>query len=282
VVRRAAVLFDALALDRNAGEPLTRQLVGLLRGQIIRGRLPIGTRLPSSRALAQQLGVGRNIVLETYDQLLAEGYIEAETGAGTWIAFKPTPPQAAKSVPLNPPGLSLRGELLARDPQPRRCPNKINLQPGFPETMMFPLETWSRLLSRNARQRGGDMIGYYDYAGHRRLREAIAAYVGVARGVDCEPEQVIVVTGAQAALDLISRVVLDDGDAVWMEDPGYLGARSALSASGAKLMPLKVDRSGWRLDDLNCFRPVSGRLVLAWASTIGCGSWAWPSRIMPG
>ena len=93
------------------------------------------------------------------------------------------------------------------------------------------------------------MIGYYNYGGHRRLREAIATYVSVARGVDCEPDQVIVVTGAQAALDLISRVMLDEGDTVWMEDPGYLGARSALIASGAELVPLKVDGSGWRLDD---------------------------------
>jgi GntR family transcriptional regulator / MocR family aminotransferase len=249
VVKRGALSFDALVLDRDAGETLTRQIVGLLRTQILRGRLPIGTRLPSSRALAQQLGVGRNTVLAAYEQLLAEGYIEAEAGAGTWIAFKPSVSNAVKSVPRIQPRLSRRGALMARDPQPTRSPNKINLQPGFPETVMFPSETWSRLLSRNARQRGGDMIGYYDYAGHHRLREAIAGYVGVARGVDCGPEQVIVVTGAQGALDLISRVVLDDGDPVWMEDPGYLGAHSALTASGAKLVPLKIDDTGWRLDD---------------------------------
>lgn len=255
MVRRAVLSFDALALDRDADETLTHQLVSLLRRQIVRGRLPIGTRLPSSRALAQQLGVGRNTILEAYDQLLAEGYIGAEAGAGTWIAFKPSATHAAKSTPPIRPRISRRGELLARDPQPTRSPNKLNLQPGFPETVMFPSETWSRLLSRNARQRGGDMIGYYDYAGHRALREAIAAYVGVARGVDCEPEQVIVVTGAQGALDLISRIVLDDGDPVWMEDPGYLGARSALAASGAQLMPLRVDRNGWRLDDPNLLPP---------------------------
>ena len=255
MVRRAVLSFDALALDRDADETLTHQLVGLLRQQIVRGRLPIGTRLPSSRALAQQLRVGRNTILEAYDQLLAEGYIEAEAGAGTWIAFKPSATQAAKFTPPIRPRISRRGELLARDPQPTRSPNKINLQPGFPETVMFPSETWSRLLSRNARQRGGDTIGYYDYAGHRALREAIAAYVGVARGVDCEPEQVIVVTGAQAALDLISRIVLDDGDPVWMEDPGYLGAHSALAASGAQLVPLRVNRSGWCLEDPNLLPP---------------------------
>jgi GntR family transcriptional regulator/MocR family aminotransferase len=255
MVKRPVLSFDALALDHSADETLTHQLVSILRQQILRGRLPIGTRLPSSRALAQQLGVGRNTVLEAYGQLLAEGYIKAEAGAGTWTAFKPSVPPPARHAQRTQPRISRRGELLARDPQPIRSPNKVNVQPGFPETAMFPSETWSRLLSRNARQRSGDMIGYYDYAGHDALREAIAAYVGVARGVDCGPEQVIVVTGAQAALDLISRVVLDDGDRVWMEDPGYLGARSALAASGAELTPLKVDRNGWRLDDPSLLPP---------------------------
>ena len=255
MVRRTVLSFDALAVDRSADDTLTHQLASLLRQQIFRGRLPIGTRLPSSRALAQQLSVGRNTVLEAYGQLLAEGYIEAEAGAGTWIAFKPSAPPVARCAQPTQPRISRRGELLARNPQPVRSPNKINVQPGFPETTMFPSETWARLLSRNARQRSGDMIGYYNYAGHDALREAIAAYVGVARGVDCEPEQVIVVTGAQGALDLISRIVLDDGDQVWMEDPGYLGARSALVASGAQITPLKVDRKGWRLDDSNLLPP---------------------------
>lgn len=255
VVRRAVFSFDSLALNRGVGGTLTRQLVHLLREHIVKGRTPIGTRLPSSRALAQQLGVGRNTVLVAYDQLRAEGYINAEIGAGTWIAFKPTTTKAARSAASVLPGLSRRGEILARNPQPTRSPNKINLQPGFPETTIFPYETWSRLLSRNARQHGGDMVGYYDYAGHHRLREAISTYVGVARGVDCGPEQVIVVTGAQAALDLISRTLLDDGERVWMEDPGYLGAYSAFSASGAKLTPLKVDHGGWDLDDADLHTP---------------------------
>ena len=256
MVRRVVLSFDALTLDHRGDETLTHQLVRLLRQQIVRARLPIGTRLPSSRALAQQLYVGRNTVLEAYEQLLAEGYLQAEAGAGTWVAFEPAAaPRAPESTAPIRPQISRRGELLARDPQPTRSPNKINLQPGFPEPVLFPSETWSRLLSRNARQRGSDMIGYYDYAGHPALREAIAAYVSVARGVECGPEQVIVVTGAQGALDLISRVAIDDGDRVWMEDPGYLGARSALSASGAQLVPLRVDRSGWGLDDPDLVPP---------------------------
>lgn len=247
--KRAALPFDALVIDQNSGVSFVRQLYAWLQHHILRGQLPVGTRFPSSRTLAKQLGVGRNTVLAAYDQLLAEGYLKAETGSGTWVAFAQAAPRASAECVPSEPRLSRRGDLLAREPQPHRSANSINFQPGFSETGTFPYGTWSRLLARNAQQRGGDMIGYYDYAGLRRLREAIASYVGVARGVECEPEQVIVVTGAQAALDLLARTVIDDGDRVWMEDPGYLGARSALLGSGASLAPLKVDRNGWSLED---------------------------------
>ena len=157
--------------------------------------------------------MGRNTVLEAYEQLLAEGYIQAEAGAGTWVAFNRPSPRMLPSLPRQF-GPEFRVEANSwpeirnrREVQTRSTYNRVSRN-----LSLFPSETWSRLLSRNARQRGSDMIGYYDYAGHRALREAIAAYVGVARGVDCEPEQVIVVTGAQGALDLISRIVMDDGD----------------------------------------------------------------------
>ena len=99
--------------------------------------------------------------------------------------------------------------------------------------------------ARNARSRGEDLLGYNHFAGHPQLREAIAEYLGVARGVDCRPEQVIVVTGAQAALDLSRASLMDDGDVAWMEEPGYIGARSAFLAGGARLAPLRVSREGW-------------------------------------
>ena len=127
--------------------------------------------------------------------------------------------------------------MIASRPQPSPHPGKANLQPGFPESETFPFSTWAKILARNARRRGEDMLGYVDFAGHRHLREAIAEYLGVARGVDCSPEQVIVVTGAQSALDLVSRILMDEGDWVWMEEPGYLGARSAFLGGGGRLAP---------------------------------------------
>lgn len=249
MAKRAVLPFDTLVIDQDSGVSFVRQLYEGLQHHILRGQLPLGTRFPSSRTLSKQLGVGRNTVLAAYDQLLAEGYLKAETGSGTWVAFKQATPQASVDCAPSKPRLSRRGYLLAREPQQPRSPKSINFQPGFPETETFPYATWSRLLARNAQQRSSDLTGYFDYAGLRRLREAIASYVGVARGVECDPEQVIVVTGAQAALDLAARTLIDEGDRVWMEDPGYLGARSALLGSGAALAPLKVDRNGWSLDD---------------------------------
>ena len=130
-----------------------------------------------------------------------------------------------------------------------RRPNTINFHPGFPEIESFPFSTWARLLARNARSRAEELLGYYHYAGLPALQETIAEYVGVARGVECTPEQVIVVTGAQAALDLLARILIDEGDVAWLEEPGYLGARGALLAGGARLAPLRVGETGWKLTD---------------------------------
>jgi GntR family transcriptional regulator/MocR family aminotransferase len=228
--------------------PIQRQLYGVLRAYILDGRLAAGTSLPATRTLARQVGIGRNTVIAAYDQLLAEGYIEARVGSGTFVA------ELAPRVALRRPNfragrarLSRRGELIASRPPPPRTPGKTNLHPGFPESATFPFATWSRLLARNAQRR--DILEYHDFAGHLRLREAIAEYLGVARAVDCRPEQIIVTTGAQSALDLVSRILLDDGDVVWMEEPGYLGARSAFLGGGAQLAPVRVRRDGWVLQD---------------------------------
>ena len=230
---------------------MDRQLYEILRGYILEGRIGAGTSLPATRTLAQQLGVGRNTVVAAYDQLLAEGYIEAKPGSGTQVAsslHSQIRPKRERAL-ADAPRLSRRGELMASRPQPPRSPGKINFHPGFPESATFPFSTWARLLARNARRRSDDILGYQSFAGHWRLREAIAEYLAVSRGVNCSPDQVIVVTGAQAALDLIARLLLDGGETVWLEEPGYLGARSALLNGGAKLAALRVHQRGWELGD---------------------------------
>ena len=144
-------------------------------------------------------------------------------------------------------GLSARGRLMAAQPRVRTQPGRSAFHPGTPAIEEFPFKTWSRILSRTARLGGEDSFGYHYIAGHPDLREAIASFLTAMRGVRCTPEQIVVTTGGQAALDLLARLLLDEGDTVWMEEPGYLGARGAFLAAGARLAPVAVGRDGWQL-----------------------------------
>lgn len=241
--------LDILSVDRAADEPMHRQIYAALRRLMLDGQIQQHTLLPSTRTLAEDLRVGRNTVIAAYDQLLAEGFIEARAGSGTWVA----PIKQARPAPVHTKRradrLSRRGQTIVDGPQPPRNAGVINFHPGVPETESFPFSIWSSLLVRNARCRDESLLGYLHFAGHPGLRATIASNISLSRGVSCSPDQVIVVTGAQAALDLVSRVLMDEGDHVWMEEPGYLGAKSAFLASGARLAPLKVDRRGWNLAD---------------------------------
>lgn len=243
--------IDLISVDRTSAEPMHRQIYGSLRRYILSGQIPSQTLLPSTRSLAEDLNVGRNTVIAAYDQLLAEGFIEARAGSGTWVAqiqqCRSSP--AARVHPHNPDRLSRRGRTIVNGPQPPRNAGVVNLHPGVPETTLFPFSIWSSLLLRNSRSRDESLLGYLSFAGHPGLRQTIANNISVSRGITCSADQVIVVTGAQAALDLVSRVLMDEGDNVWMEEPGYLGAKSAFLASGARLAPLMVDRRGWNLAD---------------------------------
>lgn len=257
--------LGALTLDPGAGTPLYRQLYDALRLAILEGRLRPGARLPSSRMLAADLGIGRNTVLGAYEQLAAEGYLQGRIGAGTRVA--PIPPDALLEAAPAPHGgahrnrheqagpiavnaasrLSQRGEALASirraAPGYQRGTARA-FQHGLPAIDLFPSALWGRLLARHARNTRAALFGYETGEGFGPLREVIAAYLGAARAVICSPDQIIVTTGAQAALDLAARMVLDPGDAVWIEEPGYLGARGAFLAAGAQLVSVPVDREG--------------------------------------
>lgn len=243
--------LDIMSVDRLSEEPMHRQIYGALRRYILGGQIPAQSLLPSTRSLADDLKVGRNTVIAAYDQLLAEGFVEARAGSGTWVApiQQNLPPVAPRLRACAPERLSKRGRTILDGPQPPRNAGVINFHPGVPETASFPFSIWSSLLLRNSRIRDESLMGYVSFAGHPGLRQAIASHIGVSRGITCTADQVIIVTGAQAALDLVSRVLMDEGDQVWMEEPGYLGAKSAFLASGARLAPLKVDRRGWNLAD---------------------------------
>ncbi|WP_296744383.1 PLP-dependent aminotransferase family protein [Mesorhizobium sp.] len=243
--------LDMLAVDRASPEHLSRQLYhGLVA--IIRGRaLPPGSELPSTRALAVELGLGRNTIVSAYDQLVTEGYLANRQGARPVIVDLPDGPREtpaeAEPMPLRAP--SRRGEELLGQPCHHGRPGHVAFHPGMPDAASFPFGVWGRLVARRASHGGETLFGTYDVTGHPALKEAIAGYLFSARGVRCRPEQIVVTTGAQAAFDLLARLLLDPGDTVWMEEPGYYGAKAAFTVAGAKILPIPVDQErGWRLD----------------------------------
>ncbi len=249
------LIFSASPVDRNSPVPLHRQVYHGIQEAILGLRISSGVRLPSSRGLAADLGISRNTVVSAFDQLLAEGYVEARTGAGTYVAFtlpdellrgRPSRIEPASYRISRVTALSQRGALLARTPMsytPEESKPRA-FQVGVPAVDAFPLRTWGRIASRRWRQLPRKLLDYGDPAGYRPLRAAIADYLRASRAVRCRTEQVIIVAGSQQALELCATVLLDPGDAAWIEDPGYPGARGALLGGGARLIPVPVDEEG--------------------------------------
>jgi GntR family transcriptional regulator/MocR family aminotransferase len=255
------ITLGAVSLEAGSPTPLYRQLYEQIRAAILTGQLAAGLRLPPTRTLAAELGVSRNTVVNAFEQLMAEGYIEAKVGAGSYITSalpeevlqvrardneerRPASPQ-----PLKAP-LSTRGLILATTPVSNVSNQPIPrpFRPGLPALDAFPFKLWERIMVRRWRKLSPDLLGYGNPAGYPPLREAIAVYLGAARGVRCQPDQVIIVAGAQQAIDLAARLLLNSGDAAWIEDPGYSGARGALLGAGARLQPVAVDQAGLNVE----------------------------------
>ena len=252
--------MGALAtLDPDTVTPLYRQLYDALRAAILDGRLRGGTRVPATRALAEDLGISRNTASLAYDQLHAEGYLERRLRGGTYVAriLPDALLQPRRTAPLPTPAivrgqptartLSARGAALAGLALPASVNTRVAprpFRPGVPALDEFPVALWSRLSARHWRRLRGSELAYGHSAGHQPLREAIATHLAVARGVRCTSEQVIIVGGSQQGLDLATRLLLDPGDSVWLEDPGYVGARAAFAAAGARIVPVPVDDEG--------------------------------------
>jgi GntR family transcriptional regulator/MocR family aminotransferase len=251
------VPLSVLNIDPESSAPIYRQLYTSFRNAILNGQLVSGTQLPSTRALALELGLARGTILNAYEQLLAEGYVEGEVGGGTYVARElPDELLQAPSIqvfplPQDQSGRSLSQRGLAMASTANASPYDLSpvrvFRPGLAALNVFPLKIWSQITARHARQRSYDLLNYGDPAGYKPLRQAIAAYLGSVRAVKCDPEQVIIVTGSQQALDLSARVLLDPGDDVLIEDPCYPGAKGALLGAGAHLIPVSVDKEGLRI-----------------------------------
>src|SRR4051794_1892391 len=223
---------------------LTEQVYRQVRSAILDGRLKVGDRLPPSRVLATELGVSRNTVSFAYEWLSGEGLLEARQGSGTFVSASElsmtATSQATISSPLRPRAVWSGVRAPTGRPDDRY---RYDFRLGLPDKGLFPFATWRRLITHEMRREAGNN-GYGPAAGHEGLRAAIARHVGTSRALRAGPEQVVVTNGTQQALDLICRVLLEPGDCVVMEDPGYLPARQLFESLGLRVVTVPVDDEG--------------------------------------
>lgn len=238
----------ALDLAPSSERPIFQQIYLALREAIVGRRIAAGSRLLSTRALAERLGVSRTSVLAAYEQLIAEGYAGGRAGAGTFVAEGAAPEPLAtprrERSPSPPRPLSRAGTRYEAATARLARVEPVPFATGCCSLDATTIEAWRRAARRQLAALTPGPLGYRDAAGDRALREEVAKYLRIARAVRCEPGQVIITSGAQQAIDLAIRVLLDPGDAVLFEDPGYTATREALASFGARLVPVPVDQDG--------------------------------------
>lgn len=255
--------INVLGIDRDGGEPIQQQIYKALRGLILDRTLLAGMQLPSTRGLAKDIGVARNTVMAAYEQLASEGYIETKRGSRPAVVDLPLLPSDTNTEELvrNDANLVRGGRSIRLSRPPTLFEGPVGFRPSTPDVKHFPFKTWRRLIVARYTSANADLLTYNHSAGLPSLRAAIANYIHAYRGVRCSPEEVVITNGAQGALDVIARLLLSEGDGVWMEEPGYHGAQGAFIAAGAVLSPLRVDEKGWQLE-----APPSGDVRLIYTS----------------
>ncbi|MGA9705349.1 MocR-like pyridoxine biosynthesis transcription factor PdxR [Pseudomonas sp.] len=261
-----------IELDRRQG--LTRQLYQALRQRVLDGRLVGGTRLPASRDLAAALSISRNSVVRAYDQLYAEGFIEGRVGDGTYVAQLPTAKKLSTKVSTGlhtglSPALSTNWldlpvvsseKVIHNTALGRVKTNHLALPPsgppkafrvGVPAFDLFPFDVWAKLNAAFWRKPDLQQLCYGDPAGDERLRGLIAAYLRSSRGLQCAAEQIVITSGAQQAISLCAQLLVEPGDGVALENPGYRAAGHAFAIAGATLHGVAVDTDGIDCTALN-------------------------------
>jgi GntR family transcriptional regulator / MocR family aminotransferase len=239
------------------GEPLFRQVYRGLRQAILASTFRAGDRLPSTREMADELGISRTVVLLAYDQLVAEGFATGRRGSGTYVAEglggnRPTRLETPTRLRLSRYG-SAAAEVATSVDFPGRRSRRLRYDfeyGGRGDVETFPFEMWRRILLRHVRNAPIRELDYAGAAGSLALREAISVHVRRSRAVSCDSSQVIIVNGSQQALDLVARVLIERGDHVAIEDPQYQGAREIFRSAGARLQLVPVDREGLNPDKL--------------------------------
>jgi GntR family transcriptional regulator / MocR family aminotransferase len=252
----------AIVLDHHATVPLHQQLYLELRQAILNGRLLPRQKLPSTRAIAQSLGISRTTATQSYDRLQSEGYLDTRTGSGTYVCAQlPDDLMQSSSVPVRslsePLNISLShyGKTLAQTPFKLQSEPTlpISFRYGRPALTDFPLKLWRKLLSRRCCSESSWLDYTTDFQGYLPLRKAIAQYICRYRAVQCDPEQIVITNGTQQGLDLIMRLFIEPYDQMAIEDPGYLSARRIFQSHGANLVPIQVDASGLIVEQLTQF-----------------------------
>ncbi|PWB42100.1 MAG: transcriptional regulator [Rhodocyclales bacterium] len=247
-----------ISLDLDSRQSLQAQLYEQIRKLILGGRLKPGTPLPASRVLAGQLGVSRNTVMLAYERLSAEGYLQTREAIGTYVSFE-LPEDC-----LNAKRLASAAEACVQDfptrrkiafeGRPQAVVNHRHLAYDFwlgrPDPHSFPIKAWRRLINRTLVTAGTRLTEYRDPAGLIDLRKAIADHIGPARGINVDPDQIIIVAGCQEGLNLTARLLLREGMSVAIENPAYQGAAYLYESYRARLMPVCVDESGLCVEDL--------------------------------
>ncbi|MBV8763965.1 MAG: PLP-dependent aminotransferase family protein [Hyphomicrobiales bacterium] len=246
----AYAIWTQFAPSRDKGLTIQEQLVRFFRREVANGALRPGIRVPASRALAQELKLARGTVSGAYERLAAEGFLVTRHGFGTLVAGTPMKLQPAEAKP--PFSTERAGSGRARElmkASPRQTHADWPLTPGVPALDAFPFSLWARLNARFHRRQSAADLAYSEPLGYGPLREAIAAYVGAARGIISSPENVLVTTGTQAATFIAALVVADAGEGVFVEDPGYDGTRLALRLANLRIVATRVDDEGLDIAD---------------------------------
>src|SRR5471030_1370079 len=232
---------DFLKLDNAAAEPLYRQIYTRFRSAIADGLLPPDARIPSARALALELGLARGTVEAAYSLLAAEGYVETRGQAGTVV----TPALARHAATaVSKPATRTRRTPAGASPSPVHEALNRPFQMGLPALDAFPRKVWARLAARAIRATQADDMVYPPLAGQAPLRAAIATYLQLSRGINCSPSQVFITSGYRNTLELVVRTLLQPGDDVWVENPGFPPTSALLKHAGMQLAPVAVDAEG--------------------------------------
>ena len=260
-----------IVLDSQSNVPLHRQLYEEIRRSILSGRLAPGKRVPSTRSMSESLGISRATVTLAYDYLLSEGYLQSTTGSGTYVC-KQLPDALMRSYTIGTKDgrrktlletgglvkksvkrLSKYGTHIKERPWFAYGEDEPEIQFSFgrPDMDQFPWKQWTMLTNLMTKKQDFSLLDCPSKAqGHLGLREAIAAHISKSRAVNCTPQQIIIVNGSQQGIDLVTRTVIDRGDLVGIEEPGYIGAKKAFEAQGAQLVGVPVDSGGLIVEKL--------------------------------